>query len=78
MLFQRLARRAGLPRIRLHELRHSHATLAFAAGVHPKVVSERLGHASPAFTMQVYGGSVAALHEEAARLIAAAVSGDDA
>ena len=75
VLFQRLARQAGLPRIRLHELRHSHATLAFAAGVHPKVVSERLGHASPAFTMQVYSGSVQALHDEAAKTIAAAVAG---
>lgn len=56
VLFQRIAQRAGLPRIRLHELRHSHATLAFASGVHPKVVSERLGHANPAFTMQVYSG----------------------
>ena len=40
--FGRRVRRAGLPEIGLHDLRHTHATLALAAGVHPKVVQERL------------------------------------
>ena len=44
--FNRLVRSAGVPRIRFHDLRHSHATHLIAAGVHPKIVSERLGHAS--------------------------------
>jgi integrase len=43
--FKRHVKAAGLPVIRLHDLRHTHATLALEAGVHPKVVSERLGHA---------------------------------
>lgn len=40
----------GLPQIRLHDLRHTHASLLLLAGVNPKVVSERLGHASVAMT----------------------------
>ena len=40
--------------ISLHDLRHTHATLLLKAGVHVKVVSERLGHANVAFTMNVY------------------------
>jgi len=51
LYFQTQAEAAGLPRIRLHDLRHTHATLALQAGVHPKVVSERLGHASIAITL---------------------------
>jgi integrase len=43
-----------LPVIRLHELRHSHATLLLAAGVPVKVVSERLGHVTPMITLTVY------------------------
>jgi integrase len=52
--FNRLADRAGLPAIRLHDLRHTYATLALDAGINPKIVSERIGHASLAFTLQVY------------------------
>ena len=44
--FERESRRAGLPPIRLHDLRHTHATLALKAGVHPRIVQDRLGHAS--------------------------------
>ncbi|MPZ16275.1 MAG: tyrosine-type recombinase/integrase [Chloroflexi bacterium] len=51
--FERLTVKMGLPRIRLHDLRHTHATLLLKAGVAVKVVSERLGHASVASTMQV-------------------------
>lgn len=46
--FTRAVKAAGLPRIRLHDLLHIHATLLLAAGVNPKVVSERLGHSSVA------------------------------
>jgi integrase len=48
------ARFAELPRIRLHDLRHTWATLALIAGVDVKVVSERLGHSSPMVTWQTY------------------------
>lgn len=53
-LFDRLLRSTTLTRIRFHDLRHTHATLLIAAGVPIKVVSERLGHAHPAFTMHTY------------------------
>jgi integrase len=45
---------AGVPRIRLYDLRHSAATIALAAGVSPKVVAEQLEHASTAFTLDTY------------------------
>jgi integrase len=72
-MFDKHVKDAGLPRIRLHDLRHTHATLALAAGVHPKVVSERLGHATVAFTLDVYSHAVPALQEEAADRIAALI-----
>lgn len=50
----RKGRKLTLPTIRFHDLRHTHATLLLAAGVPVKVVSERLGHSTPAFTMAVY------------------------
>lgn len=71
--FERRVRSAGLPRIRFHDLRHTHATLALAAGVHPKVVSERLGHATVAFTMDVYSHAIPALQAEAAETVAALI-----
>jgi len=53
--YDRLITRAGLPYIRPHELRHTAATLLLLEGVQPIVVSEMLGHASVAFTLQTYG-----------------------
>lgn len=53
-LFARTAAATHLPRIRFHDLRHTHASLLVAAGVPIKVVSERLGHAHPGFTMHTY------------------------
>jgi integrase len=53
-LFARLVKRAELPRIRFHDLRHIHASLLVAHGTPIKVVTERLGHAHPGFTMQTY------------------------
>jgi len=52
--FDRVVATSGLPRIRLHDLRHTHATLWLEAGIDPKIVSERLGHASVAFTLDTY------------------------
>ena len=53
-LFHKHCEAAGLPRIRLHDVRHSYATAASKAGISPKVISERLGHATAAFTLQTY------------------------
>jgi integrase len=52
--FDKLLLKAGLPHIRFHDLRHSAATLLLLQGVHPKVVSELLGHASIAITLDLY------------------------
>ena len=62
-------------RITLHGLRHSWASLALAAGVNPKVVSERLGHASVSFTLDVYSHVMPGLQEDAAAKVAALISG---
>jgi integrase len=71
--FDRYVVRSGLPRVRLHDLRHTHATLALQAGVHPKVVSERLGHSTVAFTLDVYSHAIPAMQEEAAETVASLV-----
>jgi integrase len=52
--FNRRSKRHDMPRIRLHDLRHTYASLAFEAGVPAKAISERLGHHSVAFTLDVY------------------------
>lgn len=52
--FERHVAASGLPHIRYHDLRHTHATLLLAAGVPPEVVSERLGHTTVAFTLDTY------------------------
>jgi integrase len=56
----------GLPIIRLYDLRHTAATLALSAGVPPKIVAEQLGHASAAFTLDVYSHLLPHMQEEAA------------
>jgi integrase len=67
---------ARVPRIRLHDLRHTSATLALAAGVHAKVVQERLGHATISQTLDTYSHTTPSLHEGAAAQLAAIVDGD--
>ena len=72
--FERVARNAGLPVIRFHDLRHTHATLLIAAGVPIKVVSERLGHANPGFTMATYQHVLPGMGAEAANRFAALIA----
>jgi len=64
--FKTLARRAGFPELTIHDMRHTHATLLLAAGVHPKIVQERLGHSSIAVTMDLYSHVIPGLQEAAA------------
>jgi integrase len=73
-LFQRELHRSGLHRIRFHDLRHTHATLALRAGVPVKVISERLGHESPAFTLRQYAHVLPGMQAEAAELVARAIA----
>jgi integrase len=76
--FKKLVHRSGLPRIRFHDLRHTHATLLLKAGVPIKVVSERLGHSTPGFTMvtmATYQHVIPGTQEDAAQTFASS-SGD--
>jgi len=65
-----------LPRIRLHDLRHTHATILLQQNIHPKVVSERLGHSGITFTMTVYQHVMPGMQAEAAATFGAAVFGE--
>ena len=68
--FRSHAKQAKLPTIRLHDLRHTHATLLLADGVPVKVVSERLGHSTVAFTMEVYQHVLPGMQREAVQNLA--------
>ncbi len=71
--FEQGVRDSGLPRIRLHDLRHGWASMALLAGIHPKVVSERLGHATVGVTLDIYSHVAAGLDSDAAVQVAALV-----
>ena len=75
-VFAQLIERHDLPTIRLHDLRHTAATLALTAGVHPKVVQERLGHANITITLDTYSHVLQGLQEDAAAKVAALVFTD--
>jgi integrase len=70
-LFDRIVTAAELPRVRFHDLRHTHASLLIASGEDVKVVSERLGHANVAFTMHTYQHLLPGMSAAAARQFAA-------
>jgi integrase len=63
--YKPLLRKAGLPAIRVHDLRHTAATLLFIQGIHPKVVSEMLGHASVSITLDLYSHVLPNMQREA-------------
>ena len=71
--WRQAVKKSMLPPIRRHVLRHTHATLALQAGIHPKVVSERLAHATVSITLDTYSHAIPAMLEEAAALIAGLV-----
>lgn len=73
--FKRAIQAAGLPDIRLYDLRHTAATLALAAGVQPKVVSEQMGHASTGFTQDVYSHVLPTMQEDAVARVEALLFG---
>lgn len=72
--FERIVARSELPRIPLHGLRHTHATIGLAIGVPAKVVTERLGHENVAFTLKQYAHVLPGMQAEAAKLIAEKVT----
>src|SRR5262245_5366923 len=63
--FVKFMRQHGLPAIRLHDLRHSHATHMLASGVHPKIAQERLGHSSVSVTIDLYSHVLPGMQAEA-------------
>jgi len=73
--FDRHLAKSTLPRIRLHDLRHTHATILLKSDVHVKVVSERLGHSNAAFTMNVYQHVLPGMQADAARAFSEALFG---
>ena len=58
--------RAGFGEVRFHDLRHTAASLLLSAGVHPKIVQERLGHSTVALTLDVYSHVLGSLQRDAA------------
>ena len=74
--FNRLVDQAGVPRIRLHDVRHTYATLALDAGIDPKVLSDRIGHANMAYTLQIYTHRSTGRDRQAAKKIADFILGD--
>ena len=77
-MFKRLVKSSGVRRIRFHDLRHSWAPLALAAGAHVKVVQEQLGHSTSAITLDVYSHSLPAMRDDAAARVAERVLADSA
>ena len=72
--FKPLLKRAGLPQVRFHDLRHTCATLLLSKNVNPKVVSEMLGHASIAITLDTYSHVLPDMQDSAARAMEEALS----
>ena len=73
--FKRVLERAGLPRIRFHDLRHTAATLMLSEGVHPKVVQEALGHSQISITLDTYSHVLPTMQREAADRLDALLGG---
>jgi integrase len=68
-LFHPLLKTAGLPVIRFHDLRHTAATLMLGRGIHPKIVSEMLGHATVAITLDLYSHVTPTMQRQAAQVL---------
>ncbi len=73
--FRPLLEKAGLPRIRFHDLRHTAATLLLGQGVHPKIASEMLGHATVAVTLDLYSHVTPTMQRQAVEALDAVLRG---
>ncbi len=67
--FARIVRQRGLSGVRFHDLRHTFASLMLLGSIHPKIVSEMLGHASVAFTLDVYSHVIPGMQKAAIRVL---------
>jgi integrase len=73
--FHRMMEKAGVPKIRFHDLRHTHASIMLQLGEHPKIVSERLGHSRTSITLDIYSHVTPNLQVDAAKKFGDAMSG---
>ena len=73
-MLHRVLKRAGLPKVRFHDLRHTFATLALKSGVDVKTVSSMLGHYSAGFTLNTYTHATAQMKQDAADAIGGVIS----
>ena len=71
--FAEIIAKSDLPRIRFHDLRHSHATHLLSAGVHPKIAQERLGHSTVGITLDLYSHVLPGMQEDAAGKVDSAI-----
>jgi integrase len=71
--FVKLVRRTGLPPVRFHDLRHTHASALLKLGINPKVVSERLGHSTVGMTLDTYSHLLPGVQEQAVETFDAAM-----
>ena len=69
--WKKVVAKAGLPYIRIHDLRHTAATLMLSDDIHPKIVQEMLGHTSIATTLDTYSHVAPSLHRQAAQMMGA-------
>ncbi len=74
-MFVKLAKTTGLRRIRLHDTRHTAASLMLASGVQVKVVSEMLGHSSPTITLSIYAHVLPGMAETAGEALSTSLLG---
>jgi len=72
--FKPILKRAGLPDIRLHDLRHTCATLLLSRGVHPKFVQELLGHATISITLDTYSHVLPSMGDQTATAMESVLS----
>jgi hypothetical protein len=73
--FNRLVDQAGVKRIRLHDVRHTYATVSLDSGVDPKIVADRIGHANMAYTLQIYTHRSTGRDRQAAEAVANLIFG---
>jgi integrase len=67
--WSRLLKEAGVPYVRPHDARHTAASLLLSKGIHPKIVSEMLGHSTVAITLDTYSHTTKSMHREAAKVM---------
>ncbi|MGM2838725.1 site-specific integrase [Bacillus cereus group sp. Bce002] len=76
-VFKSIIKKAEVPKIRFHDMRHTHATLLLLQGVNPKIVSERLGHADVRITLDTYSHLLPSMQKDTAIKFGEMLFGED-